>query len=145
MRMLGELIVGFASRQDAALGFRLAMLWPRWREVLGDAAPYARPLGHRRSILLLGVDDPIAMQECQYDAPLVLERVNAFLRQQIFDKVQFDLLQGKTPLDAVPGTAPAFWRPPPPRIARLGGLSLDPNTAVGRSYAAYVRQFGPGR
>ena len=144
MRLMGELIVGFASRRDAAMGFRLAMLWARWREVLGDAAPYASPLGHRREILLLGVPDHVAMQESHYDAPLVLERVNAFLNQQVFDKVQFDLLQGKAPLDTATGEALTFWRPPPPRIAQLGGLSLDPSTAVGRSYAAYVRQFGPG-
>lgn len=145
MRALGELIIGFASRSDAALGFRLAMLWPRWREVLGDVAPYAHPLGHRREILLLGVDDPIAMQESQYDAPDILEKVNTFLGQQIFDKTQFHLLQGKTPLDASQGEAPTYWRLPQPRIAHLGSLSLDPNTAVGRSYAAYVRQYGPGR
>lgn len=145
MRPLGELIIGFASRPDAALGFRLAMFWPRWREVLGDAAPYAVPLGHRRTVLLAGVDDPIAMQECLYDAPLVLERVNAFLGQQVFDKVQFDLLQGKTPLDGETVEAMSYWRSPSPRIADLGGLNLDPNTAVGRSYAAYVRQYGPGR
>ncbi|MFZ5426533.1 MAG: DUF721 domain-containing protein [Thermodesulfobacteriota bacterium] len=145
MRALGELIVGFASRKDAALGFRLAMLWPRWRDILGGAAPYAHPLGHRRETLLVGVDDPMAMQESIYDGPCILEAVNAFLGQQVFDKVKFDLLQGKTPLDAVQAQAPTFWRPMQPRIERLGGLTLDPNTAVGRSYAAYVRQFGPGR
>ena len=145
MRAMGELIIGFASRSDAAMGFRLAMLWRRWRELLGDIAPYAHPVGHRRSILLLAVDDPIAMQESHYDAPLVLAQVNAFLGQEVFDKIQFDLLQGKTPLDAATGEAPTYWRPPLPRIASLGGLNLDPNTAVGRSYAAYIRQFGPGR
>jgi len=145
VRPLGELIIGFASRPEAAQGFKLAMLWPRWREILGDIAPYARPLGHRRAILLAGVDDPAAMQESHYDAPLVLEAVNGFLGQHFFDKVQFDLLQGKTPLDAVQGHAPTYWREAAPRITRLGGLSLDPDTAVGRSYAAYVRQFGPGR
>ncbi|GFK92892.1 hypothetical protein NNJEOMEG_00720 [Fundidesulfovibrio magnetotacticus] len=145
MRHLGELIVAFASRNDAALGFRLAMLWPRWREVLGHVAPYAHPLGHRRATLLAGVEDALAMQESHYDAPAILEAVNGFLGQQVFDKVQFDLLQGKTPLDALPGSAPAFWRLPAPRIASLGKLSLDPNTAVGRTYAAYARQFGPGR
>jgi hypothetical protein len=145
MQALGELIIGFASRRDAGQGFRLAMLWPKWREILGDVAPFAFPLGHRRSILLLGVEDPMAMQESIYDGPDILDRVNAFLGQQVFDKVQFDLLQGKTPLDATKGEAPVFLRPQPPKIARLGGLNLDPNTAVGRSYAAYVRQFGPGR
>ncbi len=145
MQPLGNLIVGFASRSDAAVGFRLAMLWPRWREVLGHVAPYCRPLGHRRGILLVGVDDPAAMQETRYDGPDILDAVNGFLGQHFFDKIQFDLLQGKTPLDAQPGQAPTFWRPPKWRTGHLGGLTLDPNTAVGRSYAAYVRQFGPGR
>ncbi|MFP5240318.1 MAG: DUF721 domain-containing protein [Acidobacteriota bacterium] len=145
MQPLGALIVGFASRSDAALGFRLAMLWPRWREVLGDVAPYAQPMGHRRGTLLVGVDDPMAMQESHYEAPDILSAVNGFLGQQVFDRVQFDLLQGKTPLDAASCEAPTFWRPPAPRIANLGNLRLDPETAVGRSYAAYVRQYGPGR
>ena len=142
---LGQLIVGFAGRNDASLGFRLAVLWPRWREVLGDLAPFARPLWRRRSTLLAGVEDQAAMQECLYDAQPMLEAVNAFLGQQVFDKVHFDLLQGKTPLDARAVDVLTFWRPAMPRIANLGGLDLDLNTAVGRSYAAYVRQFGPGR
>jgi len=144
MNALGELIIRFAGRGDADLGFRLAMLWRRWREVLGpDVAPWARPLGHRRESLLVGVEDAVAMQESHYDAPEILQRINAFLGQHYFDKVQFDLLQGKTPLDTPIGVAPLFWLQPPPRPAHLGGLRLDPNTAVGRSYAAYVRQFGP--
>jgi len=143
MRLLGEMIVNFASRPDAAQGFRLAMLWPRWRDILGDVAPYARPLGHKRKTLLAGVDDPLAMQESLYDAPWILERVNAFLKQQLFDKVQFDLLHGKTPLDVATGAAVTF-RQQPPCIKSLGTLRLDQNTAVGRAYAAYVRQFGPG-
>jgi len=144
MRLLGEMIVGFASRPDAALGFRLAMLWPRWRAVLGDVAPYARPLGHRRKTLLAGVDDALAMQESLYDSPWILERVNGFLGQQVFDKVQFDLLHDKTPLDMATGAAVIFRQPTPPCIKSLGGLRLDQNSVVGRAYAACVRQFGPG-
>lgn len=145
MLPLGKLIVNFAGRSDAALGFKLTLLWARWREVLGDLAPFARPLGRRRSTLLAGVEDQAAMQECFYDAQPMLEAVNAFLGQLVFDKVHFDLLQGKTPLDVQSAEAMTFWRPAMPRIANLGGLDLDLNTAVGRSYAAYVRQFGPGR
>lgn len=144
MHALGELIIAFAGRTEADLGFRLARLWPRWREILGpEVAPYARPLGHRRATLQVGVEDALAMQECHYDAQDILERVNAFLGQQYFDKVQFDLLQGKAPLDATPGRAPTFWTSGPPESGILGGLHLDPGTAVGRSYAAYVRAFGP--
>jgi len=143
MRLLGELIVGFAGRPDASLGFRLSMLWPRWREILGDVAPYVRPLGHRRKTLLACVEDPLAMQESIYDAPLILERINAFLNQQAFDKVQFDLLHDKAPLDSDAGAVRIFGSPAPFRIEHLGSLNLDPNTAVGRAYAAYVRRFGP--
>ena len=142
---LGDMIVNFAGRPEADLGFRLARLWPRWREVMGqDLAPWARPLGHKGQTLLLGVEDALAMQESRYDAPEVLERVNAFLGQVYFDKAHFDLLQGKTPLDGPFGQAPTFWCAPLGKQANLGGLNLDPNTAVGRCYLAYVRQFGPG-
>ena len=144
MQPLGSLIIGFADRSDAALGFRLARLWPRWREVLGQVAPYARPLGHKRGTLLCGVEDQAAMQESLYETFSILEAVNSFLGQEVFDKVHFDLLQGKTPLDAQTSQPLTFWRPARPRIANLGGLDLDQNTAVGRSYAAYVRSFGPG-
>lgn len=145
MQRLGEMIIRFAGKSEADLGFRLARLWPRWREVLGqDVAPWARPLGHRGQMLLLGVEDNMAMQECQYDAPLVLELVNTFLGQVYFDKIHFDLLEGKTPLDGQSSQAPTFWRAPLGKQANLGGLNLDQNTPIGRCYAAYVRQFGHG-
>jgi hypothetical protein len=141
MRSLGELIFGFADRPETDLGFRLARLWLNWRQTLGQTAPYARPLGHKRTILLVGVDDSLAMQESRYEAQDILDRVNSFLGQLYFDKVHFDLLQGKTPLDEVQGQAPTFWPPRAPRIKDLGRLGLDARTPLGRCYQAYVRNY----
>lgn len=129
---------GREPRQD-----HLEQLWKNWSMVMGpDLAPLAHPLGHRDGLLLVGGEDHFILQELTYATPEILERVNAFMDEPFFQKVELHLLFGKTPLNLTRATRVAP-PPPPPRPARLGGLRLDPASPVARCYEAYVRCFGP--
>ncbi len=99
---------------------------------MGEMAPLARPLGHRGTKLILAAEDPMIMQEAQFLAPMILEKVNGYFQQEVFDKVVFELLNGRVPLDGEirPET------PEPPRKLKkpekLGGLEkeLDPDSLL---------------
>ncbi len=143
-----EVLARVLARLGGSDRIRLVGLWRSWSEVLGpEIAALARPLGSRKGTLLLGADDPLVMQELGFLAPEILARVNAWLGEDHFDKVAFELLSGRFPLDAV--AVPQRRQPPPlaegPR--QLGGLArlLASDDPVGRSYRAYVRRFSGGR
>lgn len=126
----------------------LVQLWVNWSMVMGaDIAALAIPLGSRKSVLLVGGEDTMAMQELSYQVPEMLERANAFMDEDYFDKVELRLLMGKTALDTavreldVPETLPRRLLPPrPERLGELMGL-FDPESPVAQCYAAYVRMY----
>ena len=120
---------------------RLGHLWRNWELVMGpDIAPIARPLGHRNGILLIGGDDSCALQELSYAVPEILERVNAFMDEDFFHKVELHLLMGKTSLQRIDISEapelPRAQRPP-----RLGRAQIPPDSPLASAYAAYVRMF----
>ncbi|QGY40412.1 DUF721 domain-containing protein [Pseudodesulfovibrio cashew] len=133
----------FLDKLDTTGGMALIRLWEAWGDLMGEMASVARPLGHRGRRLILAAEDPMVMQEAQFLAPMILEIVNGFLGQEIFDKVVFELLNGRTPLDgAIRREAPE----PPRKLKKpekLGGLDedLDPDSPLGRCYRAYRRMF----
>lgn len=137
---LGRLFATDTARRQA----RLVRVWRRWSEVVGpDLAVWARPLGHRKTTLLLGVEDAAAMQEMHFAAPEILERVNGVLGEIFFDKVKFDLIGDMIPLDAVPNAYPDYLPVGCAAPGKLGGLAgkFDPASPVGRCYAKYVKFF----
>jgi hypothetical protein len=133
----------FLDKLDTTGGMALIRLWRHWSTLMGEMAPLARPLGHRGGKLILAAEDPMVMQEAQFLAPMILERINGFFEEEVFDKVVFELLNGRVPLDG------EFREPePPPRMPmkkpeKLGTLNkkLDPDSPVGRCYRAYQRMF----
>jgi len=142
-RRVGSTLPKFLDRLDTTGGYALVKLWRAWDDIMGEMARFARPLGHRRSTVILAADDPIVMQEAQYLAPLLLEKINGFLGEEVFDKVVFELLNGRVPLDGAirpeaPGPSRKLKKP-----KNLGDLNeeLDPDSPVGRCYRAYQRMF----
>ena len=124
---------------------RLIRLWQNWEMVMGtDLAPLALPLGHRDVTLLVGAEDNLAMQELTFQTPEILERVNAFMDAPFFQRVEVHLLLGRAPLDIPPVLQPQDRpRPAPARPPALRGtLQLDPESPVGRCYAACLRLHG---
>ncbi|MBQ8743864.1 MAG: DUF721 domain-containing protein [Mailhella sp.] len=119
----------------------LGQLWRNWDIVMGpDLALIAHPLGHRHGILLIGGDDSYALQELSYAVPEILERVNAFMDEEFFHKVELHLLMGKESLQRVDIT-PVPQVAPPPCPPRLGNAELPPDSPLASAYAAYVRFF----
>lgn len=144
MKTAAELLAVFLGRPEARRACRVVDLYRAWPEVVGEElAGHVRPLGHREGTLRLGVDDPVVMQEMTFAVPELLARVHAWLGQNAFDKVQFDLIGERVSLDAPQAVRPVFHAPRAVRPANLGGLlgTLDPATPVGRCYEKYVCFF----
>jgi len=133
----------FLDKLDTTGGYALVQLWDAWSDLMGEMAHVARPVGHRGRKLILAAEDPMVMQEAQFLSPMILNKVNEFFGQEVFDKVVFELLNGRVPLDGV--IRPEA--PEPPRKLKkpddLGGLDdkLDPDSPMGRCYQAYRRMF----
>lgn len=130
-------------RIDTDNSLRLVRLWKAWDELMGEMADMARPLGHRGRKLILAAEDPIVVQEATFLAPLILETVNTFFGEEVFDKVLFELLNGRVPL----GGQSTETRPEPlmkyKKPSALGALNdtLDPDSAIGKCYRAYQKIF----
>jgi hypothetical protein len=123
----------------------LASLWREWPRLFAEA-PFdlGRPLGGRDRVLVVGVEDPLAMQELSFARQDLLTRANAFLGEQCFDKVRLELIHGQAPLDATGFSAGAA--PPAPLVLpRVGGLDLPRDTPIGRCYAKYVALAAEGQ
>ena len=143
---LGDGLAGWLSAHGMKMQHQLlGELWKNWDIVMGpELASLARPLGHRGGILLIGGDDSCAMQELSYAVPEILERVNAFMDEEYFQKVELHLLMGRTSLQSVDITqAPSL--PPPPRPPKLGKLKFPPDSPLAACYEAYVRLFDGDR
>lgn len=142
-KKIGNALPRFLDKLDTTGGYALVRLWRAWDDIMGEMARFAKPLGHRRSTIILAADDPIVMQEAQYLAPMLLGKINDFLGEEVFDKVVFELLNGRIPLDgAIRPEAPE----PPRKLKKpsnLGELKeeLDPDSPVGKCYRAYRRMF----
>ena len=108
-----------------------------------EIAAMAEPLGHRGKTLVLASEDPIVVQELSFFSNQILKRVNDYLGEEVFDKVTFELINGRVPLARQP--EPELRQPPEqPKMPRnLGGLldKFDKDSAIGRCYRAYVERF----
>ena len=147
LRSLSEVLGAFVAEREASSRRLFVEVCRRWESIVGvETAELVRPLGHRRRELLLGTEDPVAMQEMVFAAPEIVSLVNAALGHDAFDKVRFDLIGNRVSLDAHRAEPPRFSTPAETRPAQLGGLAgrLDPASPVGRCYAKYVAYFEAG-
>lgn len=144
-KRIGDVLERLLVRKGAGIGFKLAQLWRNWDMVMGEELRHiAIPLGHRKNTIIIGAEDNMVQQDLSYYSYEIIERVNAFLDEPYFDKVQVDLVMGKSALDEV--TLPTLERRAPalpPKPERLGNLlgKLDPESPVTRCYEKYVRLY----
>ncbi|WP_022660283.1 DUF721 domain-containing protein [Paucidesulfovibrio longus] len=143
---VGEALSPLLDRLDGKGALKLVRLWTHWDKVMGEqVAKMARPLGRRGSTLLLTSDDPAVAQELTFFAPEMIRKANDFLGEEYFDKVRFELLNGRVPLDGYrPDSAPRSV-PSPRKPGNLGDIleQLDEDSPVGRCYRAYIGLFRP--
>jgi len=147
LRRLSEVLGAYVGGGEAASRRLFVEVCRRWETIVGvETAELVRPLGHRRRELLLGTEDPVAMQEMVFAAPEIVSLVNGALGQDAFDRVRFDLIGDRVSLDVHRAEAPRFFTPLPTRPARLGGLlgKLDVSSPVARCYTKYVAYFEAG-
>ena len=146
---LADGLASFISTFDGNGSAELNELWRHWDMVMGEElAPLARPLGHRNDTLIVGADDHLAQQELSFQTGDILERVNAFLDEPRFARVQITLIQGRSILNSP--VHPRFIRPnkmplfPPPAPEKVGTLldEFAPDTPLGRCYRRFVERFG---
>lgn len=131
------------DRLDRDGSMRLVRVWRAWDELLGEFAEMVRPLGHRGKTLLLHAEDPMIAAEAPYFSQIILERINNYFNEEVFDKVRFELLNGRVPLGKPTATArreqPLTYKKP----KVLGTLNdkIDPDHPVGKCYRAYQKIF----
>lgn len=143
-RSMGEAISSVIESLDGADKMVMPRLWKAWPELMGpELSEMAKPLGHRKRTLILAADDPVVVQELSYFSQEIVERVNSFLGQEVFDKILFELLNGRVPLDGYELKRPEFNDPELKKPKNLGKLKdkFDPNQPVGRCYLKYIRLF----
>jgi hypothetical protein len=154
-----DILRDFWNSAERRLQWRLAEIWSSWPTVVGpEIADMAKPLGRNKTTLLLGVEDPMVMQEMHFHAPAILRAVNGALGEKVFDKVRLDLLGGRSSLVAVADamgnalrqgrkTASRFS----PQVYAQAGVKLEETNhpdkrfsavpALERCYRKYVRSL----
>ncbi len=143
LRTMGEAMSQFVSVIDGDKKLMIPKLWKAWPDLMGELAEFAKPLGHRKTTLILAAEDSVAAQELSYFAPEILLRINSFFGEEVFDKVLFELLNGRVPLDGYELARIPVQKPKIKKPGKIGGMKdkFDPESAVGRCYLKYVRLF----
>ncbi len=118
-----------------------------WERIVGpETAELIKPLGRKKSTLILGAGDGGVIQEFSFLSDQILKMVNSFCGSVFFDNVSIELLKGRTPLDRELVKKPeirTFIKKP----KNIGGLTMkmDQDSPVARCYARYVELFRQGR
>ena len=122
---------------------QLVHLWEAWDVVLGETLSRACvPLGHKKSVLIVGCEDSMALQDVRMQQNEILERVNAFLAREpaFFSKVCAELRLGQKNL-AEPIYTESYIPPKPPFPTLTGAYLpyMNPETSVTRCYDFHVK------
>lgn len=139
-------LADFLAKRDGSFRLHLNALWLNWDIVLGDdLAGLGKPLSYKNKILIIGAEDSMALQDLSMQATDILERANAFMNQEYFEKIRVVLMQGKRALNEA--RVPRSPRPPArplPRPPRLGGLMgrLPDDFPLKDCYETYCKLFG---
>ena len=140
-----DALAAFMGKRGGGERTRLTLLWEHWGMVMGEElASLAIPLGHKKDVLLLAAEDSMAAQDIAMQSGEVLERVNAFMDERYFSRIQVELVMGRGDLSrARPELRPRPRDYRAPRPENLGSLrgTFDPESPVARCYEAYLRYF----
>lgn len=144
-----EALAAFYERLGGKEQGKLTALWKSWESVVGeDISSLGFPLGHKETVLHIGVDDSMALQDLSMQKEDILERVNDFMEADFFDDVAITLMQGKRDLSRPEETrsapapvtdSPPAWLPEEerPDVGKLLG-KIPPDSPIARCYEAHV-------
>ncbi len=144
MQPLSQQLASYLDRHDPERkNYLFSQLCTNWQQAVGaELAKMVRPVGRKKTTLILAAQDSVILQEASMQQDIILDRIHHFCGCELFDKIRVELLKGRLPLDSklVPG--PDMSRLPP-RPSELGGLlnHLPSNSAITRCYEKYVRLF----
>ena len=146
MLSFAEAFKNHFSTEEVKINLRLAQMWSNWSEIVGseELADLIRPLGHRQRTLILGAEDSITIQEMNFFVPQLLDKVNDFLGQPFFDKIRFELLKGRTPLNQSVLVSTKYRRRCSLKKPQSLGKLLDKlpkDSPVYKCYKKYVNLF----
>lgn len=106
-----------------------------------DLADLARPLGSRGSLLLVGADNAMAMQELVFYGGELVERANAFLGCPYFDHARVNLASGDAgPVALAEEEQKPKARPQQPLANGKYLEQMDMASPVARCYALFAAQ-----
>lgn len=93
--MAGEAIYGLLQKMGGSQArSRLASLWEKWDEVMGEnLAGLAVPIGSRGNVLIIGAENAMELQELHFWGDELKERANAFLGCAYFENVRVTLFK----------------------------------------------------
>lgn len=123
-------------------------LWVHWSMVVGDdLAELAKPLGVRNKTLRIGANNNLELQEIRMQYDDILNRSNAFMKafghDAFFEKLEFCLFQGKTPITTKRILPQHLNYKEPAHPSNIGNASIDfkDNHALARCYEAYCKRL----
>jgi hypothetical protein len=145
LRSINEVLSEFLEKRGGNERARLTLLWDHWKMVMGEKlSSLTMPLGHKKDVLVIATKDSMAAQDLAMQADEVLLRVNTFMNENYFSRIQVELVMGRNDLSRnhpEERVAPSVIKPQKPD--QLGTLSgaLDPESPVTKCYEAYCRYF----
>jgi len=75
-------------------------LWKLWDEAVGaEIANHARPSSIKKGVLVVKVSDSVWLQELEFRAQEIIERINSVLQREAIRKIRFRVgdLKGRHP------------------------------------------------
>lgn len=129
---------------------KFSKLWQSWSNILGeDLASMAYPLGTENKYLLVGVEDALTMQEVQFQKDEIKQKVNDWLGNEYFEDVRLSLMLGREAKGEIKPSANdqeivTIHQSEPKNVLRGTFLKdMDPDSAVAKAYAKYVKKRVP--
>lgn len=144
MRTAFQVLERIVQRQDWERRLQIASIWEQWPRIIGSSLQdLARPLGTRKDTLIIGVENSLVMQECLFYSEQILEKVEAYLGWQPFDKIKFELISDTVCLDEIFVTCD-FQKQPARIPDELGNLleTVPEESPVGSCYRTYLKMLG---
>lgn len=145
VKSIQEALGRFFSKHKGRENFQIVHLWENWDMVMGETLKdLALPLGCKERILRIGAEDNMLLYELGFYAQEILARANAFMHEEYFTKIRFELLQNRKPLaPKLDTTGPIILPEERQRPDQLGGLLryFDPESKIGKAYRSYVESF----